>query len=817
MSSESPPPSPILSHATRREARQKERRISRSSSNTHSRDLGKPSGRDLARLLLFEEREANDLRKMLLTVTEQLKEESQRADENERRAREAILRFKAVNDARMLAQQETARVNEELRLYKLQLDNAQREINKAQEILDSVETQRYDAEASAARARSTARQIKEARLVDLAREEGRRLGMQAGLARGQRVGFERARTGYRGRVDSDSAGPYPEDDVEDVASYGSRDVNLEPIEDPMLNYTPSSVDEEDEATPLRTTPPLPTQPVSPPSVVLHSPSGDIHPTPVRNTPSPSHHPESIIPLDGFIPHADADSTIRLPPPHEMQRAPPTPDTAPVLDLPLPQDDVPLMVPNPGVRRDYPSLEEISRTRPLRRPVSPESQGSTTISQFELVSEPNVPNYRPSRNRGSRALSMIPESISGHTTPATGPRSLAGDASRPASVSPSGRGGSVRGSPHPTPVAAPVNPVMVPMPHAASSDIPGLEEQSKYIYRRPSFASSSSESNKPGSAARTPIGSDRSLNRRSSSSIPDITIQPPSRPSSQTPQQTPATTHGDFLSAEDAANRPMPPPGTPPTPEPRSLPSMIPPIGMMPLPSSPGGAPIVLDELPPGFVPTGPPAPVSSQTPIYSPAGVPLPSSGTTVYSESRGGWGSQTPRTVQTPLSAASQMASAPGATPGSRRARNGGFDPIIVSAPSSSSNSSAVVPDRSLLSRTGSRPDDSDSLSDDGAISSSIASSNDTLTTPPPRSRRLPNKSPGPTYAAAPTPANIQYPTTPTVRTMSTPGTATRVPLPPSTSAGSPYTAASYTPRRSAINLNAGMTPGARNSSLRR
>ncbi|TFY77618.1 hypothetical protein EWM64_g6396 [Hericium alpestre] len=378
---------------------------------------------------------------MVVTVTEQLREESQRADENERRAKEAILRYKAINDARIAAQQEAARVNEELRLYKLQLENAQREIFKAQEVLDSVEVQRYDAEASAARARSTARKIKEARLIDLAREQGRRMGMQEGMTRGQELGYHRGRSGdYRARG---TPGPYPPLDFDDVQSFDS---GLDPIEEPILNFA-SPDEDDDHVSPPRVSPPrvspsrVPQVPATPPPVVVRPPDGEIRPVPVRNA-SPLRHPASIIPMDGFIPHADADSHIRLPPPHEMQRAPPTPEASPSPNLPqdLPQDDVPLMVPNPGSRHGYPSLEEIRHQRRQRRPGSPESQGSTTISQFELVSEPNGSTYRPSRNRSSRALSVIPESTSGGTSPAAGSRSVAGDPSRPPSASPSGRGG-----------------------------------------------------------------------------------------------------------------------------------------------------------------------------------------------------------------------------------------------------------------------------------------------------------------------------------------------------------------------------------------
>jgi hypothetical protein len=351
-------------------------------------------------MLLYDERESNDLRRMLLSVTEQLKQESQRADDNEHRAREAVQRYRAINEARAAAQQDADRANEELRLYKLQLEYAQKEIFKAQEILDSLEAQRHDAEASAAKARNVARKLREDSLVDLAREEGRRLGLQEGLARGRRLVTEQTRS-TPDRRDSRPVQINPsqaderEDDVRSFPRTHSTPVlrpSLDPIGENMLNFPPS-----------------PPAVSAPNQEVVSQPEpapGDIQPVSVRNTPSPSHHPETIIPQDGFIPRAENDSSIRLPPPHEM--VPPVSPTSPTF-VRQELESSPLMVRNPGARHEFVPLE-------------PESPGSTTISQFELVSEPNGSVSRPSR-RKRRSLSVIPEAVSGENTPAGNSRSM----------------------------------------------------------------------------------------------------------------------------------------------------------------------------------------------------------------------------------------------------------------------------------------------------------------------------------------------------------------------------------------------------------
>ena len=140
-------------------------------------------------------------------------------------------------------------------------------------------------------------------------------------------------------------------------------------------------------------------PPSPSSIVPNPEVGTkLSPVPVaaRNSPPPSHHPEDITPPDGFIPLADNESTIRLPPPHEM--VPPVAPPSPISHA----NTEPLTAYNP-------------RVRPAMAPFEPESPDSTTISQFELVSEPSGSIMRPSRKNRPR-LSVIPDSASSHNTP-----------------------------------------------------------------------------------------------------------------------------------------------------------------------------------------------------------------------------------------------------------------------------------------------------------------------------------------------------------------------------------------------------------------
>lgn len=136
------------------------------------------------------------LSSLLILTSERLDKETRRANDAERRTLEAITLARSENEAKLIAQRDATRANEELKLYKLQYDNAQKEIFKAQELIDQIEAERQEAEAAAARARSTARKLKEQNLIIMAREEGRQVGYQEGLATGRMMAYEeRTRAG----------------------------------------------------------------------------------------------------------------------------------------------------------------------------------------------------------------------------------------------------------------------------------------------------------------------------------------------------------------------------------------------------------------------------------------------------------------------------------------------------------------------------------------------------------------------------------------------------------------------------------------------
>lgn len=407
------------------------------------------SPQDLLQLLVTEEYESKQMRKLLYTAFDRLGHETKRADAAEVRIEETMQRVRAFNEARITAQQQAIRAQEELKLYKLQLDNAQKEILRAQDVLKAIEAQRDEAEAAAVSARSKARRLNEERLIELAREEGRRLGFEEGVRRGRRMGYREA---HEAEIDDrhDEMREVVDrlledrDEPEEIEVLGeptpipppstSRTPEVHRIETPInsslenqRHSSRSRRDSSDSAsrhTPRRTPDPLPTPTMVEPRIV---PTGTAS---IRTTTSRTSRPQSVSQpwpgapaepqfsrpvsiqssppsmrrfedhhVDGYIPTADANHNISLPPPHELQRNIPSP---------TPSQRTLGQTSERGRSRDY-----IYDNYPPRRSSPDESLASTkqsatsTISQLDLVGLPAGGRHRDR----SQGLSVIHEDAS----------------------------------------------------------------------------------------------------------------------------------------------------------------------------------------------------------------------------------------------------------------------------------------------------------------------------------------------------------------------------------------------------------------------
>jgi hypothetical protein len=386
------------------------------------------SKRDLVKSLINEEYESRQTRKVLYRAYDQFQNETRRATDAEGRALEAAQRYRSLNASKVAAQQEAVRLKEELRLYKLQLENAQAEIHKAQDVLRAVEDQRDDAEASAARARDTARKLNEARLVEQAREEGRRLGFEEGIRRGREIGFEDGRnlgyddgrTGMRGIATQPLDGPV-DDEVTYDGEYeqGNSPPHVLPhaISTPEVVRAPSppaksrtsARSRKNSATSSRRAQaptPIPAPlPLSPPIRLVS----------ISNAASSPRHPDVTLPPDNWIPTADQSLFISIPPPHELQR---TSEPTSATDADSTRSRRQASEQSPSTRpHDYGFSGQDAH--PRRNSLDSQgstnhSKASTALSQLDLVTPPHTQVGRNTAR--TRNLSIIPEDTSSHPSP-----------------------------------------------------------------------------------------------------------------------------------------------------------------------------------------------------------------------------------------------------------------------------------------------------------------------------------------------------------------------------------------------------------------
>jgi len=402
-------------------------------------------------MLVEEEIRTSHFSKWAQALSSQLSQQKQRADDAERRATHAAVRLKDETETRTRLEQALKQKAEELRLYQVQLKKAQGEIYKAQDALAEVEKMRDEAEHAAAKARSIARRLREQRLVDIAREEGRRVGLKEGLARGQEIdyvdrGYNYLEGGavveevddddYYSRTTRSRHSPPPRVTTTTATTTtattttahpstqggggGGRAPGItDPPEERVLN--PITV-----TTPVQIPSPVPSpQKVSQP-VPMPTPDPAIPPRPVSvvsvgTRPTPKQGP---VPPDSWIPVNNGDG-IRLPHPHEFspqvahpatlppqQPQPPAPTSPTPPSTKSPNNRPILMIPPPASdahHSDRDSMASGTSYSPVvdrhesrhRRRGSSDSQTSTAMSQMDILGP-------PAPGRDQRTLSSITE-------------------------------------------------------------------------------------------------------------------------------------------------------------------------------------------------------------------------------------------------------------------------------------------------------------------------------------------------------------------------------------------------------------------------
>ena len=176
-------------------------------------------------MLSVSSRDAKELRRGLSAAFDRLDQSRVRASHAEKLALETLLRVREAETERTDAMHQASTAREELGKYKALLDNAHGEIRRAQQMLQDQEHLRYEAEASAARDRDTARLMKQRRLIDLAREQGRKIGYNEGIQAGQRIG-------YQGHEGTEDEGLYPNEGPRFRENFDASRYRLDEFDQP---------------------------------------------------------------------------------------------------------------------------------------------------------------------------------------------------------------------------------------------------------------------------------------------------------------------------------------------------------------------------------------------------------------------------------------------------------------------------------------------------------------------------------------------------------------------------------------------------------
>ncbi|KZT24171.1 hypothetical protein NEOLEDRAFT_1148800 [Neolentinus lepideus HHB14362 ss-1] len=522
-----------------------------------SKDYASLSVRDVARMLIQEQRRNEALEQANFTLSSQLSTEVERSDAAEQRCKDLLIRLRGLNDEKLAAQREATRAKEELALYKVRLEEQRQEILRAQATVDDLEALRQSAETSAAKARTNARKMREETVIERAREQGRAEGFAAGVRSafedGRYVGYDEGREIVYGDETPAAFGALR--NLPEARAQSVREREREPEPQRISEREPQRMPE-----PVSQQMPEPEHQRMPEPEPQQTPEPEPEPAPAprqyRSSTPRSHRTRTPTQPDNFTPRHTG--TPPLPPSPEEIRFIPPPTYPQQQHRQTRSDD------NRQTRSDA-----ITDSRPprARRRSSPDSQ-STTISQFGIVNEsppePQPQQTQPQpqpqpqprarepppylRERRGSGLSVIPEVLSGATSPAP---SFMNRTPEMTSFS----------QPQPSPFSQPPPPTTYSQPPPSTT------------FSQPPPPTTSfqppPETGRQSRASRHSQPEDVRNSVSSGMSVPDITIVPPSRPGSNRSLQSHSAQGQGLLSPRDA-DRPLPTindeePPLPPTP------------------------------------------------------------------------------------------------------------------------------------------------------------------------------------------------------------------------------------------------------------
>ncbi|KAJ8087908.1 hypothetical protein PM082_013459 [Marasmius tenuissimus] len=217
---------------------------------------------------------------LLLLTNERLNNATDRVTTLQADQDELLKRFGDLYKEKLALQNELYSTQESLRLYKLQLERAQKEIDRGNEMVHELNRQRTRADSNAAKLRGQVRTLEMEKLVRKGWDEGWDIGFKEGFDKAQREGKLSSRLSFRrrkhpSRTRSDRGGEFTDegtvydDDTtvpEDSTSSSSRRVRSSSTRSQQSGHAPRVAPQVPPVPPITTpVPPTPQPPQRPPS------------------------------------------------------------------------------------------------------------------------------------------------------------------------------------------------------------------------------------------------------------------------------------------------------------------------------------------------------------------------------------------------------------------------------------------------------------------------------------------------------------------------------------------------------------------------
>jgi len=412
--------------------------------------------------------EAAKLRKALRLAIHRVDAEARRISELEHANDVAAKRQRQLAESRLAAEQEAVKAKQELKVYSVKLENVQQDAERVSDALKQTQKERDDAERAAARAREKARELRQQQVLSSAKEEGRRMGFEAGFehARRERLAAAQRQQALLQRQMQEQL-VRPQNEERPATRTESRRSRTTTGHSRVHTRTRSSESpppqQHERRSPTQTSHQPRRPPVDVPEDAEEDEDDHLH-EPYQPEPDVSRLPHPVglgrytatgTPLHGYRPPPAGEAVPRPPPSVDLPRTPSYISHAlPPVAQPAQPSSMTYNQPPPP-RAKSPSIHVYPLVIPTTEQLAKEYPTNEQYGDHPISTKPGTP-WAPASQFQNQASSSPAKSPPNTQRPPTGPAPLFPDPQLP---------------PHPNPPQFPVPQLPLPVPAAGPSSAP----------------------------------------------------------------------------------------------------------------------------------------------------------------------------------------------------------------------------------------------------------------------------------------------------------------------------------------------------------